>query len=202
MPRLNSRHFRTLFTIASLSIPFALTSVGCSNPLTKLMFVNHKNRNPAMSSQKQYDRSEEITHRSRYQATRSSADLEWLMKNRIENGLTVDSVNNILGQKGKALDAENQVSQASASSGSKDGTYEYGPDDQGRTYHLTFRNSRLVEYTPSDSLATGPSIAQASHRTSDGPGRASLDDKTTSKQKPLNLSALKKSEDKTAEKSP
>lgn len=161
-----------------------LCASGCSNPVSKMMFTNHKNRNPAMSMEKQQERSEEQAHRAKYQSTRSSADLEWLMKNRIENGLTQKSVNNILGQKGKPAESGSEIAQLGGSTESKkegetgkDGTYVYGPDDKGRTYRLTFRNSRLVDYNPVTAMeqGAGGGIAQANH-TKQVAGRVALDE--------------------------
>lgn len=152
--------------------------VGCSNPVSKMLFTNHKQRNPAMGPEKQRERSEEQAHRARYRSTGSSADLEWLMKNRIENGLTVNSVNNILGEKGDLIEPAEGISQAGGETGSTDGTYMYGPDDRGRTYHLTFRNSRLVDFNPTVAMNARGDIARTSLATK-SVGSATLDDDTT-----------------------
>lgn len=138
--------------------------VGCSNPVSKMMFTNHKNRNPAMAPDKQRERGEEEGHRANYLATRSSDDLDWLMRNRIQNGLTLSSVNNILGQKGKPTEEADGIAQAGGSSGGTDGTYQYGPDDRGQMYRLTFRNSRLVDFNPAGAAEPGSEIGQSSQR--------------------------------------
>jgi len=147
----------------AIGVVLAFALAGCSNPVSKMMFTNHKQRNPAMAPEKQRERGEEQAHRANYRSTRSSEDLDWLMRNRIENGLTLESVNNILGEKGERTDAgdEDGIAQAGGASESKDGTYEYGPDDKGRSYRLTFRNSRLVEFNPS-LAAEERGVAQAS----------------------------------------
>ena len=167
------RHVRRAMVVMGIALGTLMTS-GCSNPISKFLFTNHENRNEAMSWEKKQERAEEQGHRAKYQATRSSDDLEWLMQNRIENGLTLTSVNNILGQKGKPADGGTGVSQAGGTSETKDGTYLYGPDDKGQTYQLTFRNSRLVEFNPT-TAGSADSIAQMSHSKKET-GRASLEE--------------------------
>ena len=149
----------------AIGMVLAFALAGCSNPVSKMMFTNHKQRNPAMSPEKKRERGEEQAHRANYRSTRSSEDLDWLMRNRIENGLTLESVNNILGEKGERTDVGDGdgIAQAGGASESTDGTYEYGPDNRGRSYRLTFRNSRLVEFNPS-LAAEERGVAQASMR--------------------------------------
>lgn len=164
--------------ISGFALLAIVAVVGCSNPVSKMLFTNHKQRNPAMGPEKQRERTEEQEHRAKYRSTGSSTDLEWLMKNRIENGLTVNSVNNILGEKGDLIEGAEGIAQAGGETGSTDGTYMYGPDDRGRMYHLTFKNSRLVDFNPTIAMDAKGGIARTS-LAKKSVGSATLDDDMT-----------------------
>ncbi|MFO1022004.1 MAG: hypothetical protein U0903_15125 [Planctomycetales bacterium] len=104
-------------------------------------------------------RGEEQKHRAQYQATRDSRELAWLMRNRVDNGMTLDTVNKIVGEKGKRITPEMSDTDGSAGH-STDGTYRFGPDDQGQTYQLTFKSGRLVDFTRPESEKNGRKLAQ------------------------------------------
>lgn len=131
--------------------------MGCS-PLHALKFPTKK----VLPDPKEAERREEQQHRAKYQATRSSKEFQWLQEHRLENGMTLETVNHLLGQKGKRIDGAGENPADSDAAHKHDGAYRYGPDDQGHTLQLTFKNGRVVDYVnPKESASLPQKPAKA-----------------------------------------
>ncbi len=100
---------------------------------------------PFMSNEQTFTE-KEATFRKDYQTNRSRDALHWLLVNSIEQGMSQKTVNEVLGQEGEHIRADNHLKQGSSSYRRGDKTYRYGPDSAGRSIYLMFRSDKLVNY--------------------------------------------------------
>ena len=98
---------------------------------------------------------EEETHRSNYQETRSPADLQWLMRNCVESGMTPTEINGVLGEQGQRVYDDDWIKTRGGHYQSGDDTWKWGPDRKGNSVYLVFRGSKLVNFRP-DEFAQSP----------------------------------------------
>jgi len=118
---------------------------GCETPgwgrLDEIFSPSHPKITPA----------EEERHRVEYIETRSQESIQWLLRHCVENGMSHETVSNVLGEQGTR---EAQDGKFKAGGGTSvqvgDDLYVYGPDDHSRMYYLVFRENVLVGFEPKD----------------------------------------------------
>ena len=93
---------------------------------------------------------QELTHRKEYQLNGSRKALQWLLANRIDQGMDRKTVSEILGQEGERKRDDNKFKSQSSSIRRGDKTYRYGPDNGGRSIYLMYRDDKLINYDAKD----------------------------------------------------
>lgn len=88
----------------------------------------------------------EESYRRDYQSTRSRKAMHWLLANRIDTGMTYGEVCQILGQDGDREYVDRWLKEKGSTFRVDDAIYRFGPDDEGHSYYLAFRDDRLVNY--------------------------------------------------------
>lgn len=94
----------------------------------------------------------EEEHRSRFQASRSPDDLNWLLHHHIENGMTPSEVSRVIGEEGQRVYSDSWIKNSGGHYHAGDETWKWGPDRQGNSVYLVFRERRLVNFDPSEFL--------------------------------------------------
>lgn len=87
-------------------------------------------------------------HREQWQTRRDGLALKWLLATQVSNGMTVDGVNNRLGDIGVREEGTQEFKQKIEGLRIDDVLYRYGPDRDGETYYLAFREGKLVNFDP------------------------------------------------------
>lgn len=105
---------------------------------------------PGISSPK-ISETDTAKHRYEFQTNRTPESLDWLLVNRIQNGLSVAEIGRLLGETGEREFADRELK----TSGDghyldTDVAYRWGPDANGRTIVLFFRDGKLVNFNPEE----------------------------------------------------
>ena len=93
---------------------------------------------------------DEEEHRRNFQSTRDPADLRWLLANRISSGMSVSEVGRIVGEEGRRVYDDNWIKKGGGYYQSGDEAWKWEQDRNGQSLILVFRESRLVNFDPSD----------------------------------------------------
>ena len=93
---------------------------------------------------------QEEVHRKQYQADRDPAALRWLLAHRIHTSMRVEEVNNVLGEEGAREYNDNWLTTKGGQYRTDDKVYKWGPDANGRSVYLVFRDGRLTNFDPSE----------------------------------------------------
>jgi len=119
----------------------ALLVIGCE--------AMHEAGVPGMSQyvDTETPRQEEADYRTDYQETRNPTALNWLLRNRIRIGLTVREISEVLGEDGVQEHDANWI-RTTGPFNQEDDVYRWGPDANGRTIYLVFRDKKLVNFNP------------------------------------------------------
>lgn len=90
-------------------------------------------------------------HRYQFQTERDPAALTWLLANGIHNGQSIAEVGQILGETGEREYADRELKTTGDGHYLEtDVAYRWGPDANGRTIILFFRDGKLVNFDPSE----------------------------------------------------
>jgi hypothetical protein len=87
--------------------------------------------------------------RDEFLTTRDGDALRWLLTRRIETGQTLSAVNSILGEDGERVHDDNAMKTGNRNVQSTDQAYKWGPDNEGRSFVIFFRDGRVVGFDPS-----------------------------------------------------
>jgi len=131
------------FAITSFAILIVWTS-GCSSALRSDMSPFKAFRGG--------DESEKVATemRQRFLVERDSKALAWLLQNRVHNEQTVHEVGQILGEPGERLSNDGEYKRHSGFYYETDVGYQWGPDQNGRSIVLFFRDGKLVHFDPKE----------------------------------------------------
>lgn len=91
----------------------------------------------------------EEKYRRDYQVERSPEAIRWLKAHRVKPGMNLQQVNEVFGEDGKRV-YEDARYKSKSHYRSGDETYKWGPDSEGNSHLLVFRNGRLVNYDPQE----------------------------------------------------
>jgi len=86
----------------------------------------------------------EEQNRFRFQSDRDPQAFNWLLKNRLAAGMSVQAVNTVLGQDGQLLADDRWIKHNGGRFRETDRVYRWGPDSNARSVYLVFRNERLM----------------------------------------------------------
>ena len=90
----------------------------------------------------------EMEYRKQFQIERDPQALSWLLANRIQQGMTVGEVTEVLGQEGRREFADQKLKAGNPNYRADDIAYRWGPDSNGRAIYLLFRDGKLLNYDP------------------------------------------------------
>lgn len=138
----NSRCLVT-WMVCSIAV-FALSS-GCET-------MPDWNSNSAMSdmhrTEKKVDKAE--AYRTRYLTKRDSKALDWILKNRLYSGMSRATVAKEFGEDGQYQESSKWLKATGGTFRTTDEAYKWGPDENGRSVYLIFRDDVLVNFDPKD----------------------------------------------------
>lgn len=89
-------------------------------------------------------------HQQKFVIDGDPESLDWLLRNSIESGMSVEEVNSALGDTGEKLEHDGQYKNTGGLYQTSDKGYRWGPDRRGRSVTLFFREGRLVNFNPDD----------------------------------------------------
>jgi hypothetical protein len=136
--RLPADNRRGLVGAAVLAALLALLAAGCEMP-----DLARGSRERALA-----EASEATEHREKFIAQGDPQSVRWLLANRVGSGMTRGEVNDILGQHGERVFEDNWLKSGTSGVRETDEAYRWGPDSEGQTYYLFFRDDRLVNHDP------------------------------------------------------
>lgn len=87
-------------------------------------------------------------HRARFLETRNAEDLQWLLKNSIQSGMSRGEVAQVFGEQGERVRRDSRYTRNGGHYRENDVLYKWGPDNEGRTILLAFRDDKLVNFDP------------------------------------------------------
>ncbi|MFN0196201.1 MAG: hypothetical protein ACKVT0_05615 [Planctomycetaceae bacterium] len=87
-------------------------------------------------------------YRERYQETREPDAICWLLAHEIHSGMSLDDVNRTLGENGVREENSSWLTTNGGNYRTDDDVYRWGPDSEGGTIYLVFRENHLVNFDP------------------------------------------------------
>lgn len=89
-------------------------------------------------------------YRERFQVDRDPAAFNWLLNHRVRTGMTLSEVSEALGDSGEEFSGSQDLKKGASEYQATDVAYRWGPDAQGRSVILFFRDGRLIQFNPND----------------------------------------------------
>lgn len=130
------------FACAALAV---LAAVGCESVLRTIKLPG----GPPTIAELRAEAQLADKQRKRFRRALDPAAFRWLLANRVRSGMTLGEVNRELGQDGNRRYEDAQFKARNIGVQRTDETWEWGPDKEGTTYILFFRNDRLTGFDPS-----------------------------------------------------
>ncbi|MEX1232710.1 MAG: hypothetical protein WEB58_20860 [Planctomycetaceae bacterium] len=96
------------------------------------------------------DKNDAEKHRQTYQSERTPESICWLLANQIHSGMSLEEVNDVLGENGIREINSRWITSNGGNYRTDDVAYRWGPDSEGGTVILVFRENRLVNFNPSE----------------------------------------------------
>jgi hypothetical protein len=93
---------------------------------------------------------EEAEHREEYQLDQDPDALNWLLTNRVATGMSRRDIGKVLGQEGERQFDDRQFKSNGSQLRVSDRIYRWGPDSDGRSIYLGFRDGKLVNFDSSE----------------------------------------------------
>lgn len=87
-------------------------------------------------------------HRKQFSQEKDPQALSWLMAHALNNGMTVQEVEHALGDAGERIYDDVELKSHYEEFLHTDVAYKWGPDTDGNSVVLFFREGRLVQYSP------------------------------------------------------
>lgn len=85
-------------------------------------------------------------NRQIWQSQRQPAAIRWLLSTQIRNGLTLEEVNQRLGDTGEKEQNTREFKREGDGFLVDDELYRFGPDREGEVYYLGFREGKVVNF--------------------------------------------------------
>lgn len=85
-------------------------------------------------------------YRTQWQTHRDGEAIRWLLATQIHNGLSPDEVNERLGDTGEREINSQEFSRRGDGFRVDDQFYRYGPDRDGQSHYLGFREGKLINF--------------------------------------------------------
>ena len=85
-----------------------------------------------------------------YLESKSKNAMRWLLANQIESGMTLGAVERVFAEKGERVVNDTWFKARGGHYRRSDRIYKWGPDAEGTSVYLGFRDGHLVNFRPSD----------------------------------------------------
>jgi len=130
------RHLRWLFAAALIAL-----AIGCETPAGPQFqwWATHRPDEPAQ---------EAAEHRRRFQQQGDPESFRWLLANGVASGMSLSDVEHALGSGGERVWDDQRFKTGAGRYHQTDETYKWGPDSEGSSAFLIFRDGKLVNYDP------------------------------------------------------
>lgn len=89
-------------------------------------------------------------YRTKFQTERDPKALNWILKNRLYSGMSLASVAKEMGEEGEYQETSKWLKATGGTFRTSDEAYKWGPDKDGRSVYLIFRENVLVNFDPAD----------------------------------------------------
>lgn len=104
----------------------------------------------AFSSRPQTTSADEERYRRKYVGNHDRQALYWLLRHRIDSGMAYGEVCRVLGEEGTRESRDNWIKTNGGNYQLGDDAYAFGPDSDGQTLYLVFRDDKLVNFDPTE----------------------------------------------------
>lgn len=104
----------------------------------------------AFSSKPATSSADEERYRRKYVGNHDRKALYWLLRHRVESGMAYGEVCRILGEDGVHETRDNWIKTNGGNYQIGDDCYAFGPDSDGQTLYLVFRDDKLVNFDPTE----------------------------------------------------
>jgi hypothetical protein len=131
--------------LAVCAVLAVTATTGCEIALRSLKLPG----GPPTSGELEAEAQQAGRQRKRFRETQDAAALRWLLAKRVRTGMALAEVNRELGQDGNRRYEDAKFKARNIGVRQTDETWEWGPDKNGTTYVLFFRNDRLMNFDPS-----------------------------------------------------
>lgn len=123
---------------------FAATFTGCESPEWT------RSLNDSFAAADQPNPKLEEQHREEYAATHNPQAMRWLLSHCVEMGMSYKKVCQIMKEEGTPVMGDKSLLSGGGNYRVGDEVYAFGPDTNGKTVYLVFRDDRLVNYDRSE----------------------------------------------------
>jgi|GEM_PF-1674342 len=89
-------------------------------------------------------------HQRQFQIENDPAALNWLLCHQIENGMSIATVNEVIGSEGLREFDDAEMKRNGGHYQQTDVGYKWGPDRKGRSVVLFFRDGKLINFDPDE----------------------------------------------------
>lgn len=133
-------------TLGALALTLLGLLSGCETPgwAARLDEAFTPNPRPAITH------ADEERQRKKYAATRDRDALFWLLHYRIDSGMSLADVSRVLGEEGSRESHDRWIKTNGGNYQVGDDVYAFGPDNEGHTLYLVFRDGHLVNFDPDE----------------------------------------------------
>lgn len=90
------------------------------------------------------------TQRRRFLEDRDPEAMKWLLANRVRPSMTIEDVGEVFGEPGIREQADRWIKKSNGLYHEGDVIYKWGPDNDGHTVYLAFRDGHLVNFEPDE----------------------------------------------------
>lgn len=107
---------------------------------------------PGMTTSAELNQEKKLAqeHREQFQINGSPEAIRWLKANRIQTGMSLQTVEQVIGNPGERVYDDDRYKARDDRYHIGDETYKWGPDSNGNSHLLVFRNNRIVNYNPKE----------------------------------------------------
>ena len=136
---------RALFTgWGCVALLASLSGIGCE------ALTDSATSGRSLFSVRRDDTRDEIKYRERFRTDRDPEAMRWLLANRVRSGMTAADINGLLGDTGEREFNDRWLKTNGGLYRSGDVVYRWGPDNEGHSVYLVFREDRLVNFDPKE----------------------------------------------------
>ena len=93
---------------------------------------------------------EEERHRQRFLESRNAEDLRWLLANGVQPGQSRSEISATLGEPGQRVARTDWLRDGGGDFQQGDVAWKWGPDREGNSVVLVFRDDRLINFDPTE----------------------------------------------------